>query len=320
MNEFEIIGRYFAPLATDDGAFALKDDAAIIRPRGGFDLVVTSDQVAEGTDFFAGDMPRLVAKKALRVNLSDLAAKGAEPEYYLLALSLPLGVTEEWLREFAMGLEEDQKLYHLSLLGGDTQRGSGPVAIAITAMGFVPHGKMVRRTGAQPGDGLFVTGTIGDSGGGLSLLKAQRDSETRETQTLVACYHLPQPPTAFGPFLRKWATAAIDISDGLMADLGHLAEASNVKLEVDAQAIPRSEALSSAWGDGREAILRAATAGDDYQIAFTAGLDREDEIHAAAAEAHIRVSRIGLVKAGRGARILYRGCEMAMPKPGYRHF
>ncbi|MGH6829464.1 MAG: thiamine-phosphate kinase, partial [Rhizomicrobium sp.] len=220
MNEFEAISRYFAPLATGPGAFALKDDAAIVRPRPGFDLVLTADQVAEGTDFFPGTSPGLVAKKALRVNLSDLAAKGAMPAYYLLALSLPSGVDEEWLEAFASGLKEDQDIFQLSLLGGDMQSAAGPVAVGITAIGFVPEGGMVTRAGARPGDDIYVTGTIGDSGAGLSLVKSGREGESGEARALVARYHLPEPPVGFAPGLRKLATAAIDVSDGLMADLG----------------------------------------------------------------------------------------------------
>src|SRR4051812_23033230 len=160
MDEFEIIAQIFAPLATHPGAFGLKDDAAAIAARPGFDLIVTTDQIAEGTDFFPDDPAESVAQKALRVNLSDLAAKGARPEFYLLALALPANVTLDWLKAFASGLREDQKRYGVSLLGGDTGRSEGPFSVTVTAFGFVPEGKIIKRCGARPGDGVYVTGTI----------------------------------------------------------------------------------------------------------------------------------------------------------------
>src|SRR5690242_5799779 len=160
MDEFGIVARYFAPLATAPGAFGLKDDAAAISARPGFDLVVTTDQIAAGTDFFAGDPAGTVARKALRVNLSDLAAKGAKPEYYLLNLSLPRPAHEAWLADFSRGLLEEQRQFGISLLGGDTSATEGPLSISVTAMGFVPEGRMVTRGGAKVGDAVYVTGTI----------------------------------------------------------------------------------------------------------------------------------------------------------------
>jgi thiamine-monophosphate kinase len=322
MNEFDLIARYFAPLATMPGAFGLKDDAAAIPSRPGFDLIVTTDQIAEGADFFKHDPPAAIARKALRVNLSDLAAKGAAPYGYLLNLALPHGMTEAWLADFVSGLSEDQAHFDLSLLGGDMSATEGPLAIAVTAFGFVPQGQMMKRSGARPGDGVYVTGSIGDSGGGLALFKREKHalSEARR-DALIARYRIPQPPVGFGArFLRDHATAAVDISDGLIADLGHVASASHVKIEIEAEAIPRSDALRAFWGDAPDAILRAATAGDDYQIAFTADPARGADIHAAAAQAGIAATRIGLVKAGEGVALQYRGEILQVPKAGYRHF
>jgi thiamine-monophosphate kinase len=309
MDEFGLIARYFAPLAKDPGALKLKDDAAFIPPRPGFDLVITTDQIAADTDFFPHDPPATVAKKALRVNLSDLAAKGATPEYYLLNLALP-SVREEWLADFATGLGEDQREFGISLLGGDTSATEGPLSISITAFGFVPQGRMVHRVGAQAGDAVYITGTIGDSAGGLAIFKRETHhlSDTQRDY-LTRRYQVPEPPVAFGAGLSGLASAAIDVSDGLIADLGHLADASKVKIELDAEAIPRSDALRAFWGDGADAILRAATAGDDYQIAFTAppGLSGP-------------FSRIGKVQAGEGVTLAFKGEQIAIPRPGYRHF
>jgi thiamine-monophosphate kinase len=318
MNEFEIIAEIFAPLAISPGAFGLKDDAAAIPARPGFDLIVTTDQIAQDVDFFAFDPPAEIAQKALRVNLSDLAAKGAVPEFYLLGLTLPQGMTREWLTDFASGLVADQTHFGISLLGGDTSRGE-ILSIAITAFGFVPQGKMLKRSGARSGDGAYVTGVIGDSGGGLAVFRREKHSLSESQRDhLTSRYRLPQPPVAFGAALRDLASASVDVSDGLIADLSHAAQASGVRIVVEAERIPRSEALRVFWGDSIEAILRATAAGDDYQIAFTADPAREDQIRAAARD--VPVTRIGTVMAGQGVELTYKGQPVPVPKPGYRHF
>lgn len=308
MDEFGIIARHFAPLAKAEGAFALKDDAAIIAQRPGLDLVITTDQIAAGTDFLAEDPPDTVAKKALRVNLSDLAAKGAKPEYYLLNLALSRPAREEWLAAFARGLSEDQRQFGISLLGGDTSATAGPLSISITALGFVPHGRMVKRSGARVGDAVYVTGTIGDSGGGLALLEGEGDGLGKADRGyLMDRYRVPQPPVAFGESLYDTAHASVDVSDGLIADLGHLASASGVRIIVEGERVPLSPALEALWG--AETLARAVAAGDDYQIAFTGppGLSGP-------------FTRIGDVRAGEGVSLIVNGEEIAIPKPGYRHF
>lgn len=318
MDEFGIIARHFAPLA-GAGAFGLKDDAAAIAARPGHDLIVTTDQIAAGTDFFADDPPDTVARKALRVNLSDLAAKGAVPAFYLLVLSLPESIAPDWIEGFAAGLAMDQAHYGLSLLGGDMAR--GPLAIAVTAFGHVPAGRMLRRAGARAGDGIYVTGTIGDSAGGLAILNGEvADMSDESRAALVVRYRVPEPPVAFSAMLRDLANASVDVSDGLVADLGHMAGASRVKITLDAEAIPRSAALRALWGDDASAILRAATAGDDYQIAFAAGPAREADIRAAALRAGVAVTRIGAAIAGEGVELRHGGQALAVPHPGYRHF
>ena len=307
MDEFDIIARYFAPLA-GEGAFALKDDAALVPARAGHDLIVTTDAIMEGVDFFAFDPPDSIAQKALRVNLSDLAAKGAEPAHYLLNLSLPRSVTEDWLGTFADGLARDQKEFGLSLLGGDTGATDGPLSIAVTAFGFVPQGKMIRRDGAKVGDAVYVTGTIGDSGGGLAIFKRERHTlNDADRDSLIGRYRVPQPPVAFAGALRAIAHASVDVSDGLIADLGHIASASGVRIVVEGERVPLSPPLRVLWGD--DALLRAVTAGDDYQIAFTAAPDLTGPF-----------TRIGRVEAGMGFSLTIGGTDVALPKPGYRHF
>ncbi len=313
LSEFDLIEKLFAPLATSPGAFGLKDDVATVAERRGCELVVTADAVVAGVDFFPGDPAPGVAKKALRVNLSDLAAKGAEPFGYLLTLLIPREIGRAYLKEFAEGLAQDQERFGVSLLGGDMSATPGPLSIAITAFGHVPAGRLVRRSGARAGDLVFVTGTIGDSGGGLALLKEPALSSSASAHdSLIGRYRLPEPRIAFAPAVRD-ASASIDISDGLLADLGHVAEASGVRIVVAADRIPRSPELKALWGDGEEAIVRAAAAGDDYEIAFTAPTLIQD--------AQTPVTCIGRVEQGSGVELLdAAGREIATPRKGYRHF
>ena len=320
MNEFDIIAEFFAPLATDSAAFGLKDDAAAIPARPGFDTVITTDTITQGTDFFPHDPPGMVAQKALRVNLSDLAAKGAVPAYYFLNLVLPHSVTRDWLKSFTDGLARDQHHFGISLLGGDTSSGDLP-AVSVTALGYVPGGMMLRRNGARPGDIVYVTGSIGDSAGGLAIFKLETHTLNEvQRDHLIARYRVPDPPVAFGAMLRGLASASVDVSDGLIADLDHMASASGVAITVDAEKVPRSDALRAFWGDDPAAILRAVTAGDDYQIAFTAPPQTESKIMAAAKAADIAVTAIGTVDAGQGVTVAHRGNALAIPKPGYKHF
>ena len=268
MDEFGIIARYFAPLA-GEGAFGLTDDVALLRQRPGHDLLVTTDAITEGVGFFVFDPSSSIARKALRVNLSDLVAKGAEPAYYLLNLSLPHTVTPDWLAGFAEGLAADQSEYGVTLLGGDTGATDGPLSIAVTAFGFVPSGKMVRRNGAQVGDDVYVTGRIGESGGGLAIFRRENHSlSDADRDSLIARYRVPEPPVSFAARLRDIAHASVDISDGLIADLGHIASASGVRIVVEGERVPLSSQLKALWS--ANTLLRAVTAGDDYQIAFTA--------------------------------------------------
>jgi thiamine-monophosphate kinase len=307
MNEFEIIARYFAPLA-GEGAFGLMDDVAVLPQRAGHDLIVTTDAISEGTDFFAFDPAGTVAQKALRVNLSDLAAKGAEPAGYLLNLSLPHSVHAEWLAAFAAGLAADQAAFGFSLLGGDTGATEGPLTIAITAFGFVPAGKLVRRSGARVGDAVYVTGTIGDSGGGLAIFKREKHAlPNTDRDYLTGRYRVPEPPLAFAKTLSNTAHASVDVSDGLIADLGHIAAASGVRILVEGEAVPLSAPLIALWGENT--LQRAVSAGDDYQIAFTGTRGLTGPF-----------TNIGQVVAGEGVGLTLGGAEIAIPRPGYRHF
>jgi thiamine-monophosphate kinase len=306
MDEFALIARYFAPLA-GEGAFGLKDDVARLPQRPGNDLIATTDTITQGIDFFAADPVGTVAQKALRVNLSDLAAKGAQPAGYLLNLSLPRGVTEDWLEAFSSGLAHDQKEFGLSLLGGDMGATDGPLSITVTAFGHVPQGRMVTRSGARLGDAVYVTGTIGDSGGGLAVLKGEANVGQDNMSYLTSRYRVPQPPVKFALQLRDMAHASVDVSDGLIADLCHVALASGVRITVDGGLVPLSAPLKALWGE--DALLRAVAAGDDYQIAFTGVPDLTGPF-----------TRIGEVVAGEGVALVIDEHEISIPKMGYRHF
>jgi thiamine-monophosphate kinase len=322
-DEFALIARHFAPLARDAPlAFGLTDDAAVIRPRVGQDMVVTTDTMVAGVHFLDDDPPGAIARKLLRVNLSDLAAKGARPVGYLLAATFTRAVTDDWLAAFAAGLAADQAEYGVALLGGDTTATDGPMVLTITACGEVPLGKMLPRGGAKAGDELFVSGTIGDAAvalawrqGKLPRLPAAAADALR--QRLL----LPEPRLALGQGLLGVANACIDVSDGLVQDVGHLAECSGLACEIDVAATPLSppvRALAQADGAWLDAAL---TGGDDYELAFAAPPAAAGAIAALAAALGLAITRIGRFATGAGVRVRdSRGAEMTFARRGYRHF
>jgi thiamine-monophosphate kinase len=322
-GEFELIERYFRPLAGDAGALGLTDDAAVYRQRPGEDLVVTTDMLAAGIHFFADDAPASVAKKALRVNLSDLAGKGAAPFGYLLSLALPAAWTENWLAGFARRLQCDQERYGITLIGGDTIRAAGGLTISVTALGRIPKGRMVTRGGAQPGDQIFVSGTIGDAALGLALrLGRIAGAQGRGAKHLIDRYLHPQPRMALAPLLRRFASSAMDVSDGLVGDLGHICDVSGVGAEIEAALVPLSPAARRlAMGD--PALIRTiVTGGDDYEILATVGRSAAARFAAAARAAGVPVARIGEIVAGKGAPILRdaAGKPIRLDGGGHTHF
>jgi thiamine-monophosphate kinase len=303
-GEDEIIARYFRPLAKHPAAFGLIDDCAALTPPAGSDLVLKTDAIVGDVHFFSHDPADKVAQKALRVNLSDLAAKGAKPAGFLLALALPKGIGEDWLSAFARGLGKDAAAFGCPLLGGDTVRTGGPVTAAITVFGTLPRGSMVRRSGARPGDRLVVTGTIGDAALGLDLRQdpsaAGRWQLTdREAAQLAERYLVPQPRNALAEAVRRHASAAMDISDGLVGDLAKLCAASGVSADIEATRVPLSAAARRALAAEPELIERALTGGDDYEIACTIPPKKLAAFRAAAAKARVPVAEIGIVTRGR---------------------
>lgn len=271
-SEFELIARYFAPLARAfPGAYGLLDDAAVIHPAFGNELVVKSDTIVGGIDFPPDTPAGLVARKVLRVNLSDLAAKGAAPRAYLVDLVLPDSIDEAWIAEFAAGLARDQAEYGVHLIGGDMSSTSGPIVVAVSALGDAPIGRIIRRGGARPDDTVYVTGTIGDAALGLSVLRSSPPSlDAASIAFLIGRYRLPEPRVALGPQLIGIATASLDVSDGLVADMRHICTVSRLSAVIQARSIPLSPAARLAIADDPQLLATALTGGDDYEILFTA--------------------------------------------------
>ena len=323
--EDSLIARYFKPLATDPGAFGLVDDAAVLSSSGD-DIVVTTDAVVEGVHYLAGDPPDTIARKALRVNLSDLAAKGAVPAGFVLTLALR-SKEDAWLRPFADALGEDATTFACPLLGGDTVSTPGPQMISITAFGRVPQGQMVGRTGARPGDRILVTGTIGDAALGLDVLTggvvaAALASDPAAREALVSRYRIPQPRNELAQAVRDHASAAMDVSDGLAGDLTKLCAASGVSASVDVPNVPLSAAAAGLIARNAVCVETLLAGGDDYEVLCTVAPAQSDALIAAGRAVGVPVTAIGTIVAG-GARPRFldgQGQELALTRLSYSHF
>lgn len=323
-GEFALIAEIFAPLAkADANSFGLTDDAAIISPPAGKDLVVTADMMVADVHFFADDAPDMIARKLLRVNLSDLAAKGAAPHGYILTVALPRTVSMAWLRSFASGLAQDQAEFGINLLGGDTTATNGPLCLSLTAMGWVNKGRMLRRAGAQISDDIYVTGTIGDAVLGL---RVRRDGPIAElsadhNQFLLERYLLPQPRNIFTPLLSGLAHAGIDISDGLVADLGHILETSAVGAEIHLADIPLSDAAKALQQLQQLDIADLISGGDDYELLLSCAPAHRQTLAEISVKTGVSLTRIGHVTATKEAVFLDKnGTRIPLKRAGYQHF
>jgi thiamine-monophosphate kinase len=314
-GEFEFIARRLRPLATAPGALALADDAALLDPRPGMQLVLTKDAMVAGVHFLADDPPGRIAQKLLRVNLSDLAAMGATPIGYLLALARPRAIEDDWLAAFCAGLADDNAAFGISVLGGDTVSTPGPLTLSLTAIGEVPTGEALLRDGARPGDDIWVSGTLGDAALGLAVLQGELDVANKVRAHLIERYRLPQPRLALGQALRGLAHAAIDISDGLVADLGHIVQTSGLGAEIRVDLLPLTDADLPGAQDA------ALSGGDDYELLFTAAKSQRDTIEQLIRKLDVPLTRIGEMQAAPGVRVLdASGADMRPERTGWQHF
>lgn len=314
-GEFELIARHFARLTPPraDVALGVGDDAALLTPRPGHELVITVDTLVDGVHFFADCPPAALGHKALAVNLSDLAAMGAEPAWALLALTLPRA-DEAWVAEFARGFGDLARAHGVALVGGDTCR--GPLVVSVTAVGQAPTGQALRRAGAQPGDGVYVSGELGAAGLAVRARRGEIALPAALAAHAARRLDWPQPRVALGCALRGLASAAIDVSDGLLADLGHVCAAGGVGARLDLAAMPLPDgALALA---SPEELLGS---GDDYELCFTVPAPREGAVPTLAGQLGPTLTRIGQVEAEPGLRLVdAAGRVHAVAARGHDHF
>ena len=311
--EFALIARHFRALA-GPGARDLADDVAVLLPPPGRELVLSADAMVEGVHFLADDPVETLGRKLLRTNLSDIAAKGATPLAYLMTISVPRTTPDAWFAAFAAGLALDQAAFGIFLLGGDTTATPGPISLSLTIIGHVAPGSAPSRSGARPGDGIWVTGTIGDGALGLAV---GQNRLVDTTGYLLDRYRLPRP--RLGLPVSTWANAAMDVSDGLVQDLSHICRASGVAARVEAALVPLSPQARDAGPDWLNTCL---TGGDDYELLLAVSPEREKELFSVAASGAIQLSRIGGFVEGNSEVILIGkdGRPMTVSKPGYSHF
>jgi len=325
IGEFEMIARYFAPLAEGQpAALGLIDDAAVLMPPAGRELVLTADAMVAGVHFLPDDPADTVAQKLLRVNLSDLAAMGAAPLGYLLTCAWPRDIEESWVADFARGLALDQRRYGLSVLGGDMTATPGPLTLSLTAVGHVEPGRALRRSGAHAGDRIYVSGTIGDGALGLLVLSRRLHGLSAESsEYLGERYRRPEPRLSLGRALAEGAlaTACLDVSDGLAADLGHIARRSGLGAKVKARRVPLSFAAREALAENLSLFSLLLTGGDDYELCFTVAPERVRAIEALAQRLELQLTDIGYMTEGEGVQILDRDDRpLALPRAGWTHF
>jgi thiamine-monophosphate kinase len=316
VNEFEIIRRYFSP-PTDHTVLAGGDDAALIAVTPGMELAVSTDALVSGRHFFADAEPYDVGHKSMAANLSDMAAMGARPRWATLSLTLP-AADARWLEHFSYGFLDLSREHQVDLIGGDTTR--GPLTICVQIMGEVSPGKAMRRSGARPGDELWVSGHVGDAALALACLRGDFELEAHERDQAMKRLNRPQPRVTLGQGLIGLATSAIDVSDGLVADLGHIADASGVRAVIEWESVPLSTAAERYRP--HPLIQRCALAGgDDYELALTSPPGMEPELHLLAGRVGVALTRIGRIEAGAGVTVLdHTGKNLSLPETGFDHF
>ena len=323
LGEFEIIKTYFSPLSrSEKGAFNLTDDAAVIEIPDGKSMVVTTDTLVEGVHFLSEDLPENIAKKLLRVSLSDLAAMGSVPAYYNLSIATKLGTTSDWFKAFAEGLLADQIEFGVTLIGGDTVVTSGPLTLSLTAMGFVKKGKAISRSGAKLGDDIWVSGLIGDAALGLMAAKGKLISISEENKNyLISRYTQPIPQILLGPKLSGHVNSAIDVSDGLIGDLDHICETSKLGANIQITDIPISRAASIIVTEKPHYLDLILSGGDDFELLFTADKSFRAVAKSLIKTLGVNLTKIGVMVSRRSIEIFdENGNKYFIQNNGYTHF
>ena len=318
-DEFTLIAQYFSACGSidSDTLLGVGDDCALLAPPMGEVLAVTTDTLLAGVHFPDKSPARKIAQRALAVNLSDMAAMGATPRWFQLALTLP-DADQDWLSEFSVGLDAIAGEFNCALVGGDTTR--GPLTISITLLGSVPANQALRRSGAQPGDVIYVSGTLGDGAGGLAVLEDRLVVSETDKAYFEGRFWQPRARVAEGLRIRGFASAAIDISDGLLADLGHITETSQVGAVLEIDKLPLSPALCRV-SDAKQRLNWALSGGDDYELCFTAPVNRAEQCQQLIAEGSLHATAVGQIRAGQGVLCVdERGRPVETVATGYQHF
>ena len=323
VDEFGLISKYFEPLTNAHvGALELRDDAALVKHKLGCEIVITCDALVCGVHFRHEDKAEDIAARALRVNLSDLAAMGASPVSYLLSLALPADLTETWLEGFVGQLARDQETYGVNLIGGDTVVTPGPLTLTITALGQISEGQALTRAGAKMGDKIFVSGSIGDAGLGLRVLRGELSALTEAQGTeLTACFLRPRPRIELGEALVGTAHSATDVSDGLVADVGHLCALAGVGAQLSVSLIPLSQATRAALDVEPNLLPELLSSGDDYELVFTAPEGARDVLSRISSSVGVTITEIGSIVENPGVLVFDSdGSKIQFLKDGYQHF
>ncbi len=325
-SEFDLIDSYFSPLSNGyEEAYALKNDAALISEQPNKSTVVTMDTLIAGVHFFISDPAEDIARKCLRVNLSDLAAMGADARAYTLSIAYNDDLDSQWVKSFTSGLASDQQRFSIHLIGGDTVKTSGPLTITVTCFGAVPRHQCHRRNTAQPDQDIWVSGTLGDAAAGLKILNCEMNFENSELrQDLITRYRLPRPRMELGNRLleQKISNTAMDVSDGLLADLTHITSSSKVGAVLYEEDLPFSKAFNALMVENKDLKTElAVTGGDDYELLFTANHQSREEIANLSNSLSLKLSRIGAIVEGEGISLLRKnGDTFSITRTGWKHF
>ena len=322
ISEFGLIAEHFAPLAKSPGALGLLDDGAILSIAENEDLITTTDMLVSGVHFLPQAEPEEIVTKLLAVNVSDLAAMGAKPMGYLLVTAFTEAQDNAWLSRFSKRLERDQTRYGMTLYGGDTVATPGPLCLSLTAFGTVPHGQALKRSNALLGDAIYVSGTIGDSALGLLALRdILPEADAIDQRALIERFQNPQPRFELGQALRGVAHGVADISDGLIADLGHICGASHMGATINADEIPLSNAVQNVLKRDLSHLTSVLSGGDDYELVFTVPCESQEKVERIAKEIDLKVTQIGKITDGSGVKITNsKGGIISLELKGYRHF